>query len=177
MIKEVIVVEGRDDAIAVKRAVDAEIIITHGFGITEEIFRRIAFAQERKGVIILTDPDYAGEKIRKQIAARVQGCKHAFVPKEKAIKNGDIGVENASSESIIEALEKAKTEKTSKNNEFSQGDMVKYHLLGSDCAAERRDLLGKLLGIGHANGKQFLNRLNNYGITREEFENAIKKIK
>ncbi len=37
-IKEVIVVEGRDDVTAVKRAVDAEMIITQGFGIREETF-------------------------------------------------------------------------------------------------------------------------------------------
>ena len=33
-INEVIVVEGRDDTRAVKRAVDAETIETHGYGIT-----------------------------------------------------------------------------------------------------------------------------------------------
>ena len=33
MIKEVIVVEGRDDVTAVKRAVDAELISVSGFGI------------------------------------------------------------------------------------------------------------------------------------------------
>lgn len=176
MIKEVIVVEGRDDAIAVKKAVDAEIIITHGFGLTEETLERIAFAQKRKGVIIFTDPDYAGEKIRKTIANRVSGCKHAFLPREEAMKNDDIGIENASPGSIIEALEKAKTEQGEKRQEFSQADLLKHDLLGSDQSARRRDVLGKLLGIGHANGKQFLNRLNHYGITREEFEEAIKKL-
>lgn len=32
MIKEIIVVEGRDDVTAVKRALDAELITTGGFG-------------------------------------------------------------------------------------------------------------------------------------------------
>ena len=176
MIKEVIVVEGRDDATAVKRAVDAEIIITHGFGLTEETLQRIAFAQQRKGVIILTDPDHAGEKIRKTIANRVQGCKHAFLPREEAMKNDDIGIENASPKSIVAALEKAKTEQVVKRQEFSQSDMLQYDLLGSARAAERRDVLGKLLGIGHANAKQFLSRLNHYGITRKEFQEATKKL-
>ena len=64
MIKEVIVVEGRDDITAVKKAVDAEIIATSGFGINAKIIERIKEAQKRKGVIVLTDPDFAGEKIR-----------------------------------------------------------------------------------------------------------------
>lgn len=46
-IKEVIVVEGRDDVTAVKRAVDAEMIITQGFGIREETFKLIEEAQKK----------------------------------------------------------------------------------------------------------------------------------
>ena len=36
--------------------------------------------------------------------------------------------------------------------------------------------MGQLLGIGYGNAKQFLSRLNNYGVTREEFEKALKEI-
>lgn len=176
MIKEVIVVEGRDDAIAVKRAVDAEIIITHGFGITEETLRRIEFAQKRKGIIIFTDPDYAGEKIRRKISDRIRGCKHAFLPREEATKKGDIGIENASPESIIAALEKVRTEDSSQKVLFTHQDLIRNGLAGSEEASLRRDRLGKELGIGYANAKQFLNRLNHYGISREEFEEALKKI-
>ena len=43
-IKEIIVVEGKDDERAVKQAADAEVIITSGYGITEETFRKIEFA-------------------------------------------------------------------------------------------------------------------------------------
>ena len=64
VIKEVIVVEGRDDIDAVKKAVDAELIAVGGFGINKRVIDRIKEAQKRKGVIVLTDPDFAGEKIR-----------------------------------------------------------------------------------------------------------------
>ena len=95
MIKEIIVVEGRDDTAAVKRAVEAEIIETHGWGITEETLERIKLASERKGIIIFTDPDYPGEKIREIVAGVAKGCRHAFLPKDKALKDGDVGIENA----------------------------------------------------------------------------------
>ncbi len=176
IIKEVIVVEGKDDAAAVKKAVDAEIIITHGYGITGETFKRIEFAQKRTGVIIFTDPDFAGEKIRKRISERIKGCKHAFLPREEATKDDDIGIENASVESIREALSKVRMEIKFKKKEFSQRDLLLKDLVGTDNAAKRRDKLGKILGIGYCNSKQFLNRLNNYGITREEFERAIERI-
>lgn len=66
MIKEIIVVEGRDDVTAVKRAIDAELITTGGFGFPKGVMERIKVANERRGVIIFTDPDFAGEKIRKK---------------------------------------------------------------------------------------------------------------
>ena len=177
MIKEVIVVEGRDDVRAVKRALDAEMIITHGFGMTENTLKRIEFAQEKKGVIIFTDPDFAGEKIRKRIADRIKGCKHAFLSREEATKDGDIGIENASPESIIMALKKVRVETEEKREEFQKIDLVKNNLVGSQDASARRDQVGQELGIGYANAKQFLNRLNNYSITREEFEEVIKKLR
>ena len=67
-IKETIVVEGRDDVTAVKAAVDAELIIVNGFAVRKRTtLEKIRVAQERTGVIVFTDPDFAGEKIRKTI--------------------------------------------------------------------------------------------------------------
>jgi len=176
MIKEIIVVEGKDDVAAIKRAVDAEVIITHGFTLKNSVINQIKKAQEKRGVIIFTDPDYAGEKIRKYITARVDGCKHAFLSKEEATKDDDIGIENASPESIIIALEKARSEIVERRHEFSQSDLISNKLLGNDQAAYRRNELGKIIGIGYCNAKQLLSRLNSFGVTREEFEDAIKNI-
>lgn len=176
MIKEVIVVEGRDDITAVKRAVNCELIATGGFGFPKGVMERIKTAQKKKGVIIFTDPDFAGEKIRKKIAAEIPECKHAFLPREQAEKNGDIGIENASPESIREALEKVRTETKEKRTEFTQSDLLRYGLIGSDNSSEKRDKIGRILGIGYGNSKQFLNRINNYGVLRAEFEEAAKKV-
>lgn len=176
MIKEIIVVEGRDDVTAVKRALDAELITTGGFGFPKGVMERIKAAQKRRGVIIFTDPDFAGEKIRKKIAQEVPGCKHAFLPREEAKKNGDIGIENASPESILKALNKVRTESSEKRNEFGQVDLIRNNLIGNEDASYRRDKIGQILGIGYGNAKQFLSRLNNYGVTREEFVEAVKSI-
>ena len=34
-------------------------------------------------------------------------------------------------------------------------------------------VIGAKLGIGYGNGKQFLYRLNHYGITRDAYEEAV----
>lgn len=176
MIKEVIVVEGRDDITAVKRAVDAEIIAVGGFGINAKVIERIKEAQKRQGVIVFTDPDFAGEKIRRIISKRVKGIKHAYITKQEGLKDDDIGVENASPETIIRALENAKCEVKEKRNEFGSEDLYFFKLTGSQEAKQRREALGSELGIGYCNSAQFITRLNNYGISKEEFIEALKKI-
>lgn len=176
MIKEVIVVEGRDDIDAVKKAVDAEIIAVGGFGINAKVIERIKEAQKRKGVIVLTDPDFAGEKIRRIISKRVKGIKHAYIAKEDGLKDGDIGVENAKPEVILKALECAKVTKEEKTSFFDMQDMFYFKLTGDATSTARRRILGKILGIGYGNATQMISRLNNYGITKEEFSKAIEEI-
>ena len=172
LIKEVIVVEGKDDI----AAVNAEMIATGGFGINAKVIARIKEAQKRKGVIVLTDPDFAGEKIRKIIAKRVPGIKHAYIAQEDGIKDDDIGVENASPEVIIEALNRAKVTLEEKAETFDAQDMFYFRLNGDPNAKARRIKLGNKLGIGYGNANQMLSRLNNYGITKEEFIEAIKYV-
>lgn len=179
MIKEVIVVEGKDDIKAVKRAVDADLIATGGFGFPKGVEERILKAANKRGVIVLTDPDFAGEKIRKRVSKLVPNAKHAFLPREEAFnqKGDDIGIENASPKNIKKALSKVRTEDISRQDIFNKSDLLKNKLIMFDGSSQRRDLLGQKLGIGYGNAKQFLNRLNIYGVTREEFELAIEEVK
>ena len=64
-IQEIIVVEGKDDTRRLREVVDADTIETIGSAINEEILMQIEHAQETRGVIVFTDPDFSGEKIRK----------------------------------------------------------------------------------------------------------------
>lgn len=172
-IKETIVVEGKDDESAVKKAVVCDVIITHGYGIRESTWQRIEKAAETVGIIVLTDPDFAGEQIRERIANRVKNCKHAFISKMDAKMGDDIGVENASPEVIIDALSKVKTIRPFSAPVFTKNDLVRDGLSGGMGSSENRAIAGKILGIGYCNTKQFLNRLNHYGITKEEYNRVI----
>lgn len=174
MIKEVIVVEGKDDIAAVKKAVDAEVIAVNGYGINEDSMNKIREAAKRTGVIILTDPDHAGERIRRMIAKRVPDAKHAYIMREEGTKNGNVGVENADEESIIRALRNAKAVVEDKMLLFSTRDMVYFRLSGAKDSKRRRQIMGKALGIGYGNSSSFLSRLNSFKISKEEFEKAIE---
>ncbi len=174
MIKEVIVVEGKDDIAAVKKAVDAEVIAVNGYGINQDSMNKIREAAKRTGVIILTDPDHAGERIRRMIAKRVPDAKHAYIMREEGTKNGNVGVENADEESIIRALENAKAVVEEKILLFSTRDMVYFKLSGAKDSKLRRQIMGKVLGIGYGNSSSFLSRLNSFKVSKEEFEKAIE---
>lgn len=172
-IKEMIVVEGRDDTVAIKRAVNADTIETGGSAINEMVLRKIRLAQEKRGVIVLTDPDYQGERIRKIISRAVPGCKHAFIRQEDGTKNGDIGVENASPEIIIKALREVRTEMNDSEGDITLEDLVAAGLSSGADSKERRLKLGERLGIGYANAKQMHRRLNAFQISRDEFWSAV----
>ena len=175
IIKEVIVVEGRDDISAVKAAVDAEIIQTNGFAIRKKgNIEKLRIAYEKKGLIILTDPDFVGDELRKYIQKYFPNVKQAYISRKDGTKDGDVGIENATPETIIKALEKAKCETEDVVNEkFTVDLMVDYNLIGSDESKDLRAKVGDILGIGYSNGKQFISKLNRYGITEEEFIRAV----
>ena len=176
MIKEVLVVEGKMDVVAIDKAVEADCIITEGFNLKPKALDAIEKAYKKRGIIIMTDPDSAGERIRRFLTKRFPEAKHAFIPKEDATANNDIGIEQASPEAIRTALAKVRTMDWEPTNNFSGVDLLKAGISGSPAASEKRARLGAVLGIGYANAKTFLHRLNNYGITRQEFTKAVAQL-
>lgn len=176
MIKEVLVVEGKMDVVAIDKAVEADCIITEGFNLKPQALDSIAKAYQKRGIIIMTDPDSAGEMIRRFLTKRFPEAKHAFIPKEDATANNDIGIEQASPEAIRTALAKVRTMDWEPTNNFTGADLLKAGISGSPAASEKRAKLGAVLGIGYANAKTFLQRLNHYGITRQEFQQAVAEL-
>ena len=177
MIKEVIIVEGKADIAKIRQSVEADVVATEGFNLRSEVLSEIEFAYKQRGIIIMTDPDSAGERIRTFLSQRFPDAKHAFVPREDAMANGDIGIEQASPQAIRDALDKVRmTHGYTLKTTFTMADLIIQGLNGSLTAQKRRADVGTILGIGYCNAKQFLRRLNHYDVTREEWNAAIRKI-
>ena len=176
LLKEVIVVEGKMDVVAVHKALEADCLTTGGFTLSPKILADIKSAYQKRGIIILTDPDAAGERIRRYLTKHFPKAKHAFVPREEATANDDIGIEQASPAAIRTALAKVHTKILVPQLVFSSQDMIAAGLSGAANSAQKRAKLGAALGLGFANAKTFLKRLNNYGVTREEFATALNKL-
>lgn len=177
-IQEVIVVEGKDDTKRIKMAVNADTIETRGSAISDETLDQIAELQAKRGVIVFTDPDFSGEKIRKTIQEAVPGVKHAFLKRKDAVPDhqGSLGVEHASPEVIREALKNLYTEVPDAPAMISRETLAAKELINGPAAKKRRELLGEILNIGYTNGKQLYKRLRLFEITPGDFEDAMQKV-
>ena len=181
-LKEAVVVEGRDDISAVLRAVDAEVLATHGWGLPEDHLEQIRGAYERQGIVILTDPDHAGNQIRERLTALFPNAKQAYLIREDAAKTKDgqtvdVGVENAAPEAILSALLQAKAQMQEPGgSEVRMDDLIMLGLAGGPGSEALRTKLGKALGIGQCNAKTFVSRMGHFGISREEFLAAWRRI-
>ena len=182
-VSEIIIVEGKDDITALKRVVDAHIIALNGFsGISKKTIDRLIELSKKNEMILLTDPDFAGKTIRKKISHYIPKIKHAFIPRNEAMKTYykiNIGVENANDSSILKALKNIitlKSESETQTEIFNILDLLDNGLSIGTNAKEKRIILGDILKIGYYNSKQLLNALNSFNISRDDFEEAIKKI-
>lgn len=192
-IDRAVIVEGRYDKIKLSSILDAVIIETEGFGIfnnkeKQQLIRRLA---DTKGLLILTDSDSAGFKIRSFIKGIVpaETIKHAYIPdifgKEKrktvASKEGKLGVEGVKKELILEALEKAgvfceETEKTEKR-EITKLDLYEDGLSGrADSDALRKKLLFHLQLPERLTSNALVQILNTF-LTYDEYKKAVEEIK
>lgn len=176
MFKEVIVVEGRDDTRRLKEIFpDIETIETNGSAINEKTLKRIKQLNDTRGVIVFTDPDFPGNKIRHAVSEIVPECKHAYLKKQDAIaKNGrGVGVEHASDAAIKEALGNLLTASRQIVEEIEISFLTQYRLIGHPNSAKLREQLSDVLGIGYVNGKQLQKRLVMFGISKEQVIEAL----
>jgi ribonuclease M5 len=181
-VKEIIVVEGFHDKQAVDAAVEADVWVAGGDRIARRFIEELKRASRHRGVLILTDPDGPGERIRRRISEAIPGVKHAFIPRKRATNSKGIGVEHAGAEDIRRAILAARpevftAERSTGGDTFTMDDLIEAGLVHASDAALKRMALGDILHLGYANAKSFLYKLNALGVTREEWEAALKQLK
>ena len=174
-ISQVIVVEGRDDTANLKRYFDVETYETRGSAINDQDIERIQRLHELHGVIVFTDPDFNGERIRRMIMTAIPTVQHAFLKRDEAVpksksKGRSLGIEHASYEDLKTALTQV-----TEQFDISRGDLIRLGFLAGADSRRRREYLGEQLRIGYSNGKQLLKRLELFGITLAEVEEVMAK--
>jgi ribonuclease M5 len=179
-VKEIIVVEGFHDKQAVDAAVEADVWVAGGDRIARRFIEELKRASRHRGVLILTDPDGPGERIRRRISEAIPGVKHAFIPRQRATNPKGVGVEHAAVEDIRKAILEARPEFLPAARDagatFTMEDLIEAGLVHAADAGLKRMALGDILHLGYANAKSFLYKLNALGVTREEWEAALKQL-
>lgn len=168
-IKEVVVVEGKTDTAILKTLFEVETIETHGLQLDAKTLELIQKANETRGIIVLTDPDYPGKRIRNQIQQVVPNCKHAFVAKNDAIGKHKLGIAEAKTEAIIAALENLVTFSIQQET-ISWKEFIALDIIGN---TKRREEVYNAFHLGHGNVKTLFKRLNMVGISQQEIIDKV----
>ncbi|MCL2772651.1 MAG: DUF4093 domain-containing protein [Oscillospiraceae bacterium] len=202
-IKETIIVEGKYDRIKLKSIADANIITTDGFKIfnnseRQALIRNIA---KKTGIIVMTDSDTAGRKIRNFIKNCVKSGEsgdnadnenssnilNVYVPKilgkEKrktsASKENLLGVEGTDKDILINVLNKfgVLMEKENINDikKITKTDFYEDKLTGSENSSDRRKCLCKMLDIPHMSSNALVEAVNIL-VGYDEYKRLVNEI-
>jgi len=190
-IKEAIIVEGIYDKIKLSRFIDGIIFVTDGFSIIKDKKRIAAIKTlaEKVGIVIFTDSDTAGFKIRNFIKQNIpkELVKHAYAPeifgKEKRKsapgKEGLLGVEGMSEDILLESLKRAGCEientVTAKKSQkaITKADMYALGLSGGENSARLRKKLEQELKIPSKISANMLLDVLNRLLTLEELKKLL----
>lgn len=192
-IKEAVIVEGKYDKIKLSAIIDTVIVETDGFAVfkDKEKQKLIRFLADKRGIIIMTDSDSAGFKIRNFIngITKSENIKNVYIPdiygkekrKTEASKEGKLGVEGMKSDVILSALQKSgvlcdENEKTERR-EITHTDFFEDGISGGENSSEIRKALAKQLDLPERiSSSSFLKIINVY-MTYDEYKEAVETVK
>ena len=188
-LKQAVIVEGKYDKAKLSSLVDATIVTTDGFDVfrAREKLAYIRALAEKNGVIILTDSDAAGFRIRAHIAGAVDPEKitHVYIPdifgkerrKTQPSAEGKLGVEGMPAGVLLDALRRAGVAVEGQDAPapakraapVTKADLVEWGLSGGpDSAGRRRRVLAALGLPARMNANAMLSAINAL-YTRGEF--------
>ena len=192
-IKEAVIVEGKYDKIKLSAIIDTIIIETDGFAIfkDKEKQKLIRFLAEKRGIIIMTDSDSAGFKIRNFIngITKSENIKNVYIPdiygkekrKTETSKEGKLGVEGMKTHVIMSALQKAGVicaeNNKSQSREITHTDFFEDGISGRENSSEVRTALAKELELPERISSSALLKIINVYMTYDEYKVAVTKVK
>ena len=168
-----LVVEGITDVAFLQSFLDAEFITTNGSDVPRETIDYIKEVIKTRDVVVLTDPDSPGKRIRDVLNAEIPNLLHAYINKEDAIKKHKVGVAESSPEVVLEALSFALEYKGRPKGNLTYQDLYECGLTGCDDATKNREKVAKTLHLGHGNAKALLKRINLLGISKQQIKEAL----
>ena len=178
MERSLIVCEGIHDEERIKKVYpNAFCVITNGSEISRETLLMIKEYSKTHKIIIFTDPDSPGERIRHKVLEVVPNASEAFLPKKICISKNHkkVGIEHAPLEDIKVALNQY-IDKDIEQGSLTNVDMLDLGLNGNSNASRLREQIANKLNIGRPNAKTFLKRINALNISKDKLLELIGEI-
>ncbi len=192
-IKETIIVEGKYDKIRLSPLFDANIIELGGFQIYNNrdrlsLIRKIA---EKNGIIIVTDSDTSGFKLRHFLSSAIpkEQIKNVFIPnvfgkekrKQKPGKENLIGVEGMTTEVILTAFKNAgidlETGSSERVNPLSKAYLYELGISGKENSSEIRRKICEHFDLPKLLSANALSEILPIVTDEEELLSVLKNIK
>ena len=171
----VLLVEGKDDESLIKSFLECYIFKTNGYDLKKE---DIAFYKElskRHNIIVLTDPDAAGERIRKVLNDEIKNTFNVFLNIDKCNKSNKHGVAESNKDHILEQLKDYLSNTPIKVGNLTPNDLSKLGLNGDSNAKEKRRYICERFSLGICNQKMLKERLNLLKISYDEIKEELDK--
>ena len=184
---EVVLVEGKYDKIRLSGIIDATIFTTDGFSIfkDKEKLDFLRVVAEKKGLIIITDSDSAGQFIRTRLRGYIDEkyIKNVYLPpikgkerrKQKPSAEGLLGVEGTDNEIIASALERFASKREKCGRKIEKSDFYALGLSGEGSSKRREALKEKLSLPSSLSAKALLDAVNVL-YSYEEFLSLLNEV-
>ena len=173
-IDDLIVVEGKTDIDFLSSFLDADFYSVNGSAVSEKDVNYLKKAKAKRNIIVITDPDFPGEKIRNYLNDNIEGLKNAYIDKSVSLKNNKVGVAESTQEEILKSLKNFVIyNKEKKSNTITYIDLYNLGLVGQENSKEKRLLVDQEYHTGHSNGKALLKKLNYLNVSKEDLERLL----
>lgn len=160
----VLVVEGASDVAYLSSFINALFFITGGYDINDQKLEFLTRVSKVNKIVILTDPDEAGQAIENKIKNKINGVFVAKISKNNRKSYKKSGVAESNKEEVIKALKEHFTTSEPFNEKYDLNTLVS---LDENPSKKRREIVEKFSLLG-GNNKAIENQLRMLRIYKEE---------
>ena len=163
----ILVVEGKEDASYLSNYIASEIVVTNGFEISKET---ISYLKNKK-VIVLTDPDEAGAKIRNKLNQLLPNAINVEIDINKCVRDTKNGVAECEINEILTKLNPYYVPEKSSESDITMSDLYELGLINNK---DLREQVCLKLSLGKCNAKTMYKRLLNNNIKLKQLCEIMK---
>jgi len=156
ILEDILVVEGTNDASYLASFIKGEIVVLNGCELKDLDY--LKEASKKTKILLLTDPDDEGMKIRNRINKEIN-CINIYVDRSCCNRNNKHGVAECSMNEILFNISKYGVSNENHNETISLNDVI---------LLENKSEIKEKYKLGNCNTKTMYKRLNRLEIRKED---------